>query len=1337
MKDKAKLNSPIAKGQGADPLALKIWILQILAIALAYFVTGKLGALLAIPPGYATAVWPPSGIALAGILICGYRAWPGILLGSLLVNLSIALAYIPAAETLNAWMVTLAMAVGASLQAVLGTFLITRFAGFPNSLVKDRDIYLFLLFGGFLSTLVGSTIGVSALVASGRIPVANFFVNWSTWWLGDAIGVIVFTPLVLVWLLRPSEVWRNRRKAISQSMLLIFALTIAAVTYVAEKEIERFNLHFDQDSNELHRALEKSLQAHVNVLRSLESFYSASNEVNRQEFHVFVAHLLGGFHGVQALEWSPRIFAVNRDTYESSVQKEGYPEFQITERDANKRLVRAGDRPDYVPVNFIEPYRGNEKALGYDMNSDETRQEAIVRARDSGDIAATGRITLVQEHENQYGMLAFIPIYAKVQPLVSVEDRRNNILGYVLAVFRCGDIVTAALQDRYREGLFYRLVDESAPAGERLLFASDQKEPAPVTRQKRGFGEKFSLDSSFSIPMGGRQWRFQVKPTQEYFASHRTDPTWLIQFACLLLTTTVGAFVMAQTGREGILSQLVEERTAALAGSEESLRKLSVAMEQSPTSILITGLDGKLEYVNDAAVQITGYSRHELIGRNPRILKSGKTPKETYTDMWSTLARGEAWKGEFINRRKNGEEYVVSTLISPVRQADGAITHYLAVREDITERRKMEALLRETENRFRVAADAAPVLIWIAGTDKLCTWFNQVWLDFTGRAMEQELGNGWADGVHPDDFQACLATYVKAFDARQPFEMDYRLRRFDGEYCWILDSGKPRYDGIANFLGYIGSCIDITERKRIADELEITRSAAVAANRAKSVFLANMSHEIRTPMNAILGLTHLLQREITEPTQAQRLSQVSVSAKHLLGIINDILDLSKIEADRLSLEDIEFNLYAIIDYVCSIMVEPAQAKYLLLIKEVDPHLISLPLLGDPLRIRQILINYLANAIKFTKQGGITLCALLVDERDETVELRFEVRDTGIGIDQEHQARIFDAFEQAQGSTTREFGGTGLGLSIARKLARMMGGDTGVVSTPGQGSTFWFTARLKRGIALPLETLAEGGTRIRSGAHILLVEDNEINQEVARGLLESVGLVVEVANHGGEALEKMRASAYDLILMDMQMPVMDGLEATRKIREMDTGKSIPILAMTANAFLEDRERCIASGMDGHVSKPVDANYLYATLARWLPEIETAETTDSSAPPEALVPAKAPSASQIDTNVGLKYLGGNLPAYQRMLGKFADQHGGDADKLKAALDAGDCAMAERIAHSLKGLSATLGATLLSQNARTLEQQIHNGASTAELAENIASLGEKLLAVCAEIRSLTTPS
>ena len=501
-------------------------------------------------------------------------------------------------------------------------------------------------------------------------------------------------------------------------------------------------------------------------------------------------------------------------------------------------------------------------------------------------------------------------------------------------------------------------------------------------------------------------------------------------------------------------------------------------------------------------------------------------------------------------------------------------------------------------------------------------------------------------------------------------------------------------------------------------------------------------------MNAILGLTHLLQCEITESVQAQRLKQVYASAKHLLGIIDDILDLSKIEAERLTLEESEFNLSAIIDSVYKMMAESAKAKNLLLIKEVDPRLIALPMQGDPLRIKQILINFLGNAIKFTKQGSITLCVLLLDEHDDTIEVRFAVQDTGIGIDAEHQLRIFNAFEQAQSSTTREFGGTGLGLSISKKLARMMGGDAGVVSLVGQGSTFWFTAQLKRGTALPLETLAEGSARIRSGAHILLVEDNEINQDVARGLLESVGLVVEVANHGGEALLKMRASAYDLILMDVQMPVMDGLEATQKIREMDVGKSIPILAMTANAFPEDHERCIESGMNGHVSKPVDANYLYTTLARWLPEIETAETTqalpvvesragaettDTPALPETLVPAKAASASQIDTNIGLKYLGGRLPAYQRMLGKFADQHSGDAAKLKAALDAGDRAVAGRIAHSLKGLSATLGATLLSQNAGMLEQQIHNGTDTAELAENIVNLGTTLLAVCAEIQAL----
>jgi len=360
-----------------------------------------------------------------------------------------------------------------------------------------------------------------------------------------------------------------------------------------------------------------------------------------------------------------------------------------------------------------------------------------------------------------------------------------------------------------------------------------------------------------------------------------------------------------------------------------------------------------------------------------------------------------------------------------------------------------------------------------------------------------------------------------------------------------------------------------------------------------------MSHEIRTPMNAIIGLAHLLQREIENPSQAEKLKKIISAARHLLGIINDVLDLSKIEVNRMTLENTALNLVAVVDHVCSMMQERIEAKQLSLIVDLDSRLSSLTLMGDPLRISQILINYLSNAVKFTEHGTIRLRVKMQSELQNKFIIRFEVQDTGIGMTLDMQQRVFDAFEQAEASTTRKYGGTGLGLAISRRLARLMGGDTGVISVPDEGSTFWFTACMERAsseIAAPV--LPNRDIKLRSGARILLVEDNVINQEVANSLLEQMGLNVDIANHGEEALKKCQTTAYDLILMDMQMPQVDGLNATRRIRELPDCVNIPVLAMTANAFAEYKTSCIEAGMNDFISKPIFPEVFYETLLRWL-------------------------------------------------------------------------------------------------------------------------------------------
>jgi len=815
--------------------------------------------------------------------------------------------------------------------------------------------------------------------------------------------------------------------------------------------------------------------------------------------------------------------------------------------------------------------------------------------------------------------------------------------------------------------------------------------------------------------------------------------------------------LMMETNNEKLRA---EHALQELAESEQERTKLALAVEQSPASVVITDTQGIIEYVNPIFLKKTGYSLDEIIGKNNQILSSGHTPAKDYRALWKAITKGNKWTGEFHNRKKNGNLFWESTSIGPLRNSQGEITHYIAVKEDITERKKTE-----------------------------------------------------------------------------------------------LERAKER------------------------TRLKIAREEADAANKAKSEFLATMSHEIRTPMNSIIGMSHLaLQTELNKQ-QRNYLEKVSISSENLLTIINDILDFSKIEAGQLSLESIEFEFHEVLNNLANLTSLKADEKELEYIFSVAPTMPEI-LIGDPLRLGQVLLNLVSNAIKFTGKGEVVVSSEVLSLNDTQVKAQFSVRDTGIGISPESQNKLFKAFSQADASTTRQYGGTGLGLSITQQLIKMMGGEIWFESEENVGSTFHFTltfayrqnlkntnqhasnellkdlqalviddnkstqtilTEMLLNLGFIVDTAISGAEALEavdasyerdepyqvilvdwkmpkmdgvetiktinkrygesaekiviimvtaynteklsqqfkqesisalltkpvnpstllntlmaalgpkrtkqslsnpnlfeqramqqlSGAHILLVEDNEFNQELATDLLTRAKIKVTVANNGLVALDILQQQKFDGVLMDVQMPVMDGLTATREIRKLTQYQNLPVIALTANVMLADKQLTLDSGMNDCIGKPIDISNFYTTLAKWISPAPSSQLLLANHTPtfEAYI---FPEIAGIDTSKGLQRFNHDHAVYRKLLLKFVQNQTNFIERFHQSLQQEHHEEAARMIHTLKGLAGTISADIIYKITSSLESLLSKGEPAGEM---INELEQQLTTVLSGIRQAET--
>ena len=1234
-------------------------------------------------------------------------------------------------------------------------------------------------------------------------------------------------------------------------LLFLVGLVLSGAAAIFQRQA------IDAAANEAFARMSVRTEAEINgrmehvlhALHGARGLFAANQRVGRNAFRRFVLSrdMNKEFPGVRGLGFIQRVERVDLDAFVAAERADDAPDFaihQLADRSYSELFV----------IKFIEPAINNKGAQGLDVGSEAMRRSGLQQAINTGAATVTGAITLVQDRKKLPGLLMYQPVYRNDAPIDIPSERRAALVGVLYAPVVMAEIMKD-MPDVESGLLDFEIVDAPINAsGGVVMFDADTSVRDLPPGADPAAGHRYVLRRPLQLP--GRSVTLIMNSTAAFDASINVAFPGLLFGGGALISALLAVLLHQQSsGRrraENLAQGMTRELQAALRDSEALLNTLNLH-----AIVSVADRSGCIIEANDAFCAISGYTSTELVGQNHRIVNSGVQSTEFWTEMWTVIASGKPWRGVVCNLSKDGHLYWVDTLIAPFIGNDGMIEKYISIRTDISAVKQAQEEALQSSNLLLgsiEAIDEAFVLYDPQDRLVLCNEkYRQIYQEVAhlmvpGARFEDLIRSGAEQGQYVAAIGRVDEWVAERVAAHQSANTSLVQKLASGRTMRIIE--RKLADG-----HIVGFRVDITELIQATE-------AAQTASLSKSQFLANMSHELRTPMNAILGMLTLLRKTELTARQADYAAKSDGAARSLLGLLNEILDFSKIEAGKMTLDPHPFAVDQMLRDLSVILSTSVGEKPVEVLFDIDP-LLPRHLVGDAMRLQQVLLNLGSNAIKFTAQGEVVFSMQVMLCTDDVVTVQFSMRDSGIGIAPENQARIFGGFTQAESSTTRRFGGTGLGVVISQRFVSMMGGDLELESELGKGSRFYFTVTLPvvavsdeqerqrmqdraesaswrtlviddnptarevlehmgqsmgwqvdlaesgeqalqmlqqrsaQGIhyqaifvdwtmpgmdgwqtsqhirdlqsdqlragdahmapvvvmvtahgremlsqrspseqALlngflvkpvtasmlfdavidarsshdhphPSQVAEQSAVRRLDGMRLLLVEDNLNNQQVARELLTDEGALVQVANHGQEAVEAVAAAdpAFDVVLMDLQMPVMDGFAATKVIRN-DLGlTTLPIVAMTANAMASDREACLAIGMNDHVGKPFDINDLVRVLRNQAQWGNVLVTPASAAVTLGQGVLQAAAAAGVDLTAALHRLGGKHEVYRRMLNTFVK----DLQAMPAQLQ--DCAQnpqaggttadAKRLLHTLKGLAATLGAMALSVEAATAEK------------------------------------